>query len=321
MKRILGVLILSLMSTPTWAITLDGSTAGDGYVLAATQTNPTSFGDNQSELNAAWAKFEGSNLNLVLTGNLHDFNKLTIFFDVAAGGQNVIGPDTNNGGSNPPNDNWASELSGIGPNTPGNPGPGFTFDAGFDADFNVIVRRNAGFNTYDIDYSIVGGGAAGFESAGNVFGGSADGSNANALPINGIGVAHDNSNVLGVDGAFPGAANQAAAQAVATGTELSIPLAALGNPAVGSVIKISAFINGGNHDFLSNQILSGYPINQGQVGGDNLGNFTGDASRVNLNAFAGDQCFPLNVIPEPSTLALAGLSGLGMVASVLRRKK
>ena len=37
--------------------------------------------------------------------------------------------------------------------------------------------------------------------------------------------------------------------------EFSIALADLGNPAPGSMIKIAAMINNGDHNYLSNQIL------------------------------------------------------------------
>lgn len=140
-----------------------------------------------------------------------------------------------------------------------------------------------------------------FLTAANMFGDSRTGLNAAALP-NGIGVAVDNSNVAGVTGGSD-AANQAAAAAVATGIELSIPLAALGNP--GGAFRISAMINGSNHDYLSNQFLGGLTPPQGNLGGDGAGSFNGTVGQLNLNSFAGDQYF--TVVPEPASLALFGL--------------
>ena len=131
------------------AQTLDGSIAGDSYGSAlSVQTVETQFGDNFSELNAAYgqASTTDSLLRLIITGNLEsNFNKLNIFIDSKAGGQNIIGPDTDNGGVNPSTDNDGlfDNYSGVGPNGAGN-GPGFTFDAGFESDF-VIIARNGKF--------------------------------------------------------------------------------------------------------------------------------------------------------------------------------
>ena len=49
-----------------------------------------------------------------------------------------------------------------------------------------------------------------------------------------------------------------------TGVEFSIPLSVLNNP-TGAGIKITAFINNGGHDFLSNQV-SGAGILFGNIG-------------------------------------------------------
>ena len=311
MRIVLSLVAIALMATPALAApTLDGSVAGDGYTMHAVQKTETNFGDNESELDAAWAQIDSGVLYLVLTGNLqNNFNKLNVWIDSIAGGQNTIGPATDEGGTNPNNDDWAENYSGVGPTASAN-GPGFTFDTGFDADY-LIILRNGGAQ-FDIDYAIVGGGAGGFEAAGDVFAGSLTGSNANALPGAGIGVAFDNSNAAGVaDGTGP--ADQTAAAAVMTGIELAIPLSALGNPNPLD-IKISAHINGSNHDYLSNQSLGGFPAPQGNLGGDGVGGFNNDVSALNLNNYPNtDQFF--NAIPEPATLALAGFALVGMLAA------
>jgi hypothetical protein len=109
-----------------------------------------------------------------------------------------------------------------------------------------------------------------------------------------------------------GAADQGAAAAVQTGIELAIPLAAIGNPGAGDCIKISAMINGSNHDYLSNQFLGGLPAGQGNLGGDGAGGYNGTVGQINLNNFAGLQYFQVCIVPEPTSLALMGLSVLGL---------
>lgn len=284
---------------------LDGVRDGVYGAPRAIQTVQTGFGDANpnggSELDAAYARIEGGVLYLMLTGNLeNNFNKLNIFIDSRAGGQNVLQNDTNNGGTNPPNDGWALKHAG------------FTFDAGFEADYMLILRNGtAGGDRFDIDFATIGGGASAFESAGDVFAGSLTGSNPNALVMSGIGVAFDRSNTGGVIGGND-AADQGAAALVTTGIELAIPLAVIGNP-IGD-FRISAMINGSNHDYLSNQFLGGLEPPHGNLGGDGMGGYNGTVGQINLNNFAGEQYF---VVPGPAGLALLSLAG---VAGLRRRR-
>ena len=295
---VIGVLIASTAS----AQGLDGSITGDAYGPAlSVQTVQTQFGDNFSEMNAAYGYIQGGNLHLAITGNLeNNFNKLNIFIDSVAGGENVITSDINNGGNNPINDNWANAHSGL------------TFDNGFAADYLLINRNgDAGGPRYDFDFNSVGNNSVS-ESSLDIFGGSFTGSNA-SVGASGIGVAFDNSNMGGILGG-DGATDQSAALMVATGLEFVIPLAAIGNPQPGDEIKIAAHINGSDHNFLSNQILGGLLPPQGNLGGDGLGNFTGTLSGINFNNFAGNQYFTITVVPEPTAAsALIACAALGMI--------
>lgn len=263
------------------------------------QTVQTQFGDGNpnggSELDAAYARVEGGYLYLMLTGNLeNNFNKLNIFIDSKAGGQNVLQNADGFGGNNPTNDGWAGKHAG------------YTFDTGFDADYMLIVRNgNFGNDRFDIDFATIGGGAGAFVASGDVFGGSLTGSNTNALS-NGIGVAFDRSNTGGVSGGDQ-AADQDAARAVTTGIEFAIPLSELGNP--GTEIHISAMINGSNHDYLSNQFLGGLTPPQGNLGGDGSGGYNGTVGQLDMNDFAGQQYFTVTV-PTPAGLALLAIAGL-----------
>ena len=65
---------------------------------------------------------------------------------------------------------------------------------------------------------------------------------------------------------------------VVTGIEIAIPLSELGSPA--GAIKLFAAVNGGGHDFLSNQVLGSLPL-----GTPNLG----EPRSVNFNSFTGNQ--------------------------------
>lgn len=295
----LCLLFVGLLAVPAWAVpTLDGAKDPSYGAARAVQTVQTNFGDNSSELDAAYAQIDGGTLYLMLTGQVeNNFNKLNIFIDSVAGGQNQLQNDANNGGNNPENDGWAGKHAGM------------MFDAGFEADYMIIARNgNFGGDKFDIDYAVIGGGLGAFQAAGDVFGGSLTGSNTLALP-NGIGVAYNNTNGAGIMGGT-GAAIQAAALAVTTGIELAIPLSTIGNPNPADIL-ISAMINGSNHDYLSNQFLGGLTPPQDNLGGDGGGTFTGDLAGINLKDFAGDQFFA--AVPEPSTIALLfGMTLAGM---------
>jgi hypothetical protein len=306
--------IMFLLAAPATAVTLDGSIAGDGYSLESVQTVQTEFGDNENELNAAWAQIQGDVLYLTLTGNLESIgNRLNIFIDSVAGGENVLTNHTGLGGNNPANDNWAGKHVG------------FTFDTGFAADYLLILRN--GFTAgpeFNVDFNSVGSTDV-VESNLDIFSGSLTGSNASVGPA-GLGVAFNNSNVAGISGGFE-AANQAAAIAVQTGVELAIPLSAIGNPGLGDCIKISAMINGANHDFLSNQFLGPIdnvaPYQQIRLGGDGAGGFNGTVGQLDLNNntyASGNQYFTVCIVPEPSAFVLLGLSFLGLIACRARLK-
>lgn len=294
-----GTLALSGIAT---AAGVDGSTVGDNLGPAASvQTVNTEFGNNFSELNAAYGKIGNGLLHMVFTGNLEaNFNKFNVFLDTKAGGQNTI-----NGASNPNNDNWAAKYNG------------FTFDTGFNPDYVLIFRHGNGGTKFDVDFAKIGGGAADGGLLGSFDNSMSVGNLSNSFGGTNVNmqVKLDNSNVAGISGGN-GAADQAAALAVTTGLEFTINLDALD---ITGPIKVSAHVNGSSHDYLSNQSLGGFTAPQGNLGTDGAGGFVNnsDLSRINLNQYAGNQYF--EVVPEPGTMIALGLGAAALVAR--RRRK
>jgi hypothetical protein len=302
MRRFLSVVIVGFVALPAAAAPiLDGTKDASYGAAKAEQTVQTGFGDNFSELDAAYGHVEGGFLYLMLTGNLEpNGNSLDMFIDSKAGGQNSLLNDANT----PTNDGWAAKFAG------------FTFDSGFTADY-MLTQRTTGGNSFNVQLATINGGASAFEVGTNVFGGTATGTNANALPVAGLGLGFNNSNTLGVAGGAPAAAAAGSGLTATTGIELKIPLSAIGNPT--SDIRIVAMINGANtYDYLSNQFLGGLPAPQGNLGGDGTGAFTGTVGAINLNNFGGNQYFTIQV-PEPSSMALVGLAVVGLVGRFRRR--
>ena len=96
----------------------------------------------------------------------------------------------------------------------------------------------------------------------------------------------------------------------------SIALADLGDPSVGSQIKIHAVYGNGDNNYHSNQTLAGLPVGTIRLGGDGTGGFTGTLSGVNFNNFAGNQFFTIQVVPEPASSLLIAI---GLATIVCRR--
>ena len=282
-----GLMAGGAAAAPTVDGTLDGTYGG----ALAVQTTQTQFGDNFSELNAAYGVIDGGVLHLMITGNIEaNFNKLEIFIDSAAGGQSVF--------SSAGNDN-SFVMDGL------------IFDNGFTADYHMIVRR--GGTQFDVDFADLG--AVTSTNYTDIFSGLLEGSATTGTGVNanGIGVGYNNANIAGIAGGA-GAADTANALAVTTGLELAINLSDLGWNGTDD-INVMVGVNGSNHDFWSNQFLGGLGTPQGNLGGDGAGNFTG-AGDIDFLSINGDQFFTVQV-PEPGSLALLGLGGLAL----LRRRR
>lgn len=272
MKKLLTTFaFLAVLAAPALAQpTVNGLIAGDPYGAAASvQAVETQFGDNFSELDAAYCTVHGNRLYLALAGNLEgNFNALEIFLDTKSGGENLL--------SGLPGIESTSRMAGM------------RFDVGFEADYQIFVRHgNFNGDRFDVYFLELGtSNSAGYV---NVFGGTQEGSGATGIGLNAqpIEVGFNNSNGAGVVGGT-GAANQAAALAVRTGVELSIDLDDL--DFAGGDIRVCAFVNNSGHDYASNQFLGPLQPPQGNLGGDGNGSFTGGLG-FNLANFAGDQFF------------------------------
>jgi len=120
------------------------------------------------------------------------------------------------------------------------------------------------------------------------------------------------TNIAGVNGSGgPDFSNTGDPQNVTTGFEFAIPLAAIGNPT--GDIKVTAFVAGNAHDFLSNQVTGGFEpdpdplsLTFGQVLVGNLA----DPSTVNFSALAGNQFV---TITQGVTLLAGDFDGNGFV--------
>lgn len=293
--RLDRLVLLSLATTAAGtasAFTLDGQLDGAYGGPLAVQTAPTGYGDsnlgqigsaNGSELNAAYGFNDLSTLHLMLTGNLQsNFNRLVLFFDTGAAGQNNLGGFPNNNGGN--------NLNGM------------FFDSGFNAS-RAIVLAGDGNSVFVDGYTFSGGswsigflGSTGYGSNGVL----ASGTN----PFN-VRATIDNRNTAGVT-----AASAANAQTATRGAELAIPLGFLGNP-VGTV-RVTAFIAGSNFVGSSNQFLGGLP--------SDFQNF-GASSAIRLGAYAGDQFFAVQPVPEPFTMALGGAAAAAFIRKRRMAKK
>ncbi len=253
----------------------DGTLDGAYGAAKSVQTTQTQFGDsnigliqwaNGSELDNAYAYISGGVLHLFLGGNLEsNYNKLELFFDTGAGGQNKLRGDN-------PNVDFDG-LNRMGDDGSGN---GLTFDVGFAANYYITATGgDIGGGTYGMfaNYAelLTSGGGAGYYLGTN--GAATPGPMTGGTNPNNIEITLNNSNAGGVGGGC----DPASGAGVTTGIELRIPLTALGGS---TCMNIVAFINGGGHDYLANQVLGG-------VASCNLGEPRG----VNFATHAGAQYF------------------------------
>ena len=250
-------------------IVIDGTAEALYGKAKEVQTIQTQFGDanlgqtgycNGSELDGAFAVVQDGYLYLTIAGNFEsNYNSLELFIDSKAGGQNRLRGD-----------NADVDFNGLNRMGDDGTGNGLTFDEGFAADYYISFRCGVGtigglpalvqFLNY-ADLPTEGLGTGGFAGPGT-------GPTIPIIADNGIEFTVNNSNVAGVSGG-PGGASTGAG--VITGAEFKIPLSLIGY--VDGDLRVCAFINGGGHGFVSNQVLGGLPVDTQNLGEPRAVNF------------------------------------------------
>ncbi len=253
----------------------------------AIQTINTGFGNaggvdsgGGSELDAAYGQISSGNLYLFLAGNVeNNGNYLNVFIDGgAAGGQNVL---------NAPATASLQAMNGS------------VFSPGFNATF-AFDENDSGGTLYSEEYNLVANTGGYVGSLGNTSTGIYAGSDGGTI---GLYVNNNHVSTMGTANAALSGATSGAA--TTTGYELVIPLSDIGY--TGGSIEVLAAINGSSEGYMSNQLLPGLPVGTGDLGGG--GTYSAVSGRGFNFANTPGEYFTV-AVPEPSTMALMGLSGL-----------
>ena len=202
------ILALSVIPPESVPVVIDGRdipTDLGPAALVATQNNATGLGDNLSELDQLFVRPANGGINIGVTGNLlTDGTGLVLLFDTAAGGQN---PLTTAGYPSP---GAVSAMNGL------------RFDAGFAADHLIYINTYSG-NIYVDQFTLPTSGATTKTYRGNGTVNDGDGFISGGTNPDGMLVAMDNTNTLGVT-----ATDASGAATATTGFEMFIPHAYLG---------------------------------------------------------------------------------------------
>ncbi len=254
--------------------------------LLATQTAPTSMGNNVAELNQLFVRPADDGLRIGITGNdPTDGTAVALFVETNPGGQNVINTST----LTPP-PGGLLELTGT------------TLDAGF-APGTLFYINFAGGNIYTDQVALTSGGATKtYRGSGIV--GSGVGTLGGGSNPNGLLVAMDNTNTAGIT-----ASSVTGAATAATGLELRVPYADIGLPTdaaarAGRVVRIAATLVR-TDGTLGNQWLPGCPNGTADLG-----------TAPNMTTIAGTQ-FASLTLPTPSACDPIDFNGDGLFPDTL----
>ncbi|MCE9619442.1 MAG: hypothetical protein K8R92_06000 [Planctomycetes bacterium] len=297
-------------------IVVDGTLDADYGNAKSGQVVHTGFGNasdgvnsfaNGSELDGGFMKVDIENgyLYLFLSGNLEsNFNKLEVFIDSVPGeGQNVLRSDNADVDFNGLNKMGEDTVNAI---------QGLKFDADFAPDFYLTTTLGGDPITQyaNIAQLLTAGGGVGAYIGSGPFAGP-DATNLLDDTVYGCQLSINNANTAGVGGEleFPGSGC-----GVVTGIEMKIPLVLLGWDG-SSDLKVCAFINGGGHDYASNQFLGSLPAFSGNLGGDGSGGYIGGfpaALRFDLSTIDGNQFFSMSD-PDACVACFGDMDGSGEV--------
>jgi hypothetical protein len=289
-----------------FAQTIDGSITQAEYgTPVAVQDTPTGFGDNQNELNAAFADYvSGTGLYLGLTGNLQmGGNGLVLFVDSKPGGA-IASTDTDGFGTfgsvgGARTDDFGTDTVG-GPDAQEPPNTPSILDAGFNPDYSVEINGFDGtYFVNIIDLSLPNDGDPDLDR----FLGQVD-ENAPAVTqtytlddgtqVGDITYAFDNTNTAGVFGFDfdnpPGDLGDPLSATTGFEALLSDEFLMTSLNTSGD-IKLLPFITNNDGGFLSNQFLPGLGgvTNLGGPGGD------GGLPLFDASVFAGDQFISISL--------------------------
>ncbi|MBC7449064.1 MAG: choice-of-anchor D domain-containing protein [Hymenobacteraceae bacterium] len=242
-------------------IVIDGTRDALYGAAVVLQNNTTGFGNDQSELDGAYARIANGKLNLLLTGNLQaGGNRIVLFFDNSP----KVNSSTFSGAAWPSIGN-SDNLNGL------------QFEPGFTPEY-MLSLNTFGSETF-ADFAQINAGSSSYL-----------GSNGNQIltfpggSLGGLSV--NNTNAGGVNGTSNGSLGTPAA--VMTGFELAIPLSAIApGYSAATPLRVVAFISNPDFNFLSNQVLGGI-ANGANFNVVNIGNPNG---RSFASEYTGNQFF------------------------------
>ncbi len=166
LQTLLGLLLCA--STLSSQITFDGTINESQWGAAASTSSGgpiPGFGAGH-EINALYVNGDANNINIGVAGNVQNGNRIVLFLDTKTGGYN--------------NGNYGRTGA---PNGVNNFNSGTSFDAGFNADYALVIGTNAGSSNYFVDLFTLAGTAAGGGGS-NSFLGSPNGTTIGAAPAN-----------------------------------------------------------------------------------------------------------------------------------------